>query len=497
MTGRLPFDPSKMKPKAPIKPARRERVAQGEAPTDALTVSQVTALVKDVLARHVETPVRVVGELSNFNDRGHWYLSLKDEADVLNCVMWSSAAKKVRFTPERGTQVVATGRLDYYGPQGKLQLYIDKLEPVGQGALELRFKQLCEQLRAKGWFDDAIKKPLPVFPQHLAVVTSKSGAAVQDVIKTARQRWAGCRLTVVDVRVQGEGSEDEIAGAIRTIDVARDKRAIDAIIVTRGGGSIEDLWAFNEPVVAKAIHACHLPIVAAIGHETDTTIAELVADRRCSTPTQAAAVLVAERDAEAQHLAQLTHRLVTATRRRHDMASSALKAAERHEVFRSPLAPIQLRRADLDHTQRRLAAVAQQRLSGDRLQLTRLEGAMRAIEPLGRLQAARQVLGEHQRRLAAAARQRQNSESERLAALERQLVVVGPQRVLERGFSYTTDSRGKLIRSVEAVKPGQMVTTRLADGSFDATVGGERKSLRRKRPKEGSEQGGLFEEDGA
>ncbi len=497
MTGHLPFDPSKMKPKAPTKRARRERAAQGDAPADALTVSQVTALVKDVLARHVETPVRVVGELSNFNDRGHWYLSLRDETDVLNCVMWSSAAKKVRFTPERGTQVVATGRLDYYGPQGKLQLYIDKLEPVGQGALELRFKQLCDQLRAKGWFDDELKKPLPAFPQHVAVVTSKSGAAVQDVIKTTRQRWAGCRLTVVDVRVQGEGCEDEIASAIGALDAARDKLTLDAIVVTRGGGSIEDLWAFNEPVVAKAIHACRLPVVAAIGHETDTTIAELVADRRCSTPTQAAAVLVAEREAEAQHLAQLAHRLLTATRRRCDSAAAALTAAERHAVFRSPLAPIQLRRADLEHAVRRLAGAAQRRLAGDRLELTRLAGAMRAYEPLGRVQAAREALAEHRRRLTAAVCQGHRRHSEQLAALHRQLNAVGPQRVLERGFSCTTDAKGKLIRSIKAVRPGQMITTRVADGTFDATVAGQREALSRKRPAEPDQQPDLFSGDGA
>lgn len=465
------FDANKAPDREPIKPARRERARAAEANDKPLTVSDVTALVKGVLADHVETPVRVVGELSNFNDRGHWYLSLKDDADVLNCVMWSSAARKVRFTPERGMQVVATGRLDYYGPQGKLQLYIDRLEPIGEGALELRFRQLCQALQKRGWFDDDAKQPLPAFPQHIAVITSAGGAAVQDVIDTTGQRWSGCRLTVIDVRVQGSGAADEIAAAISAADRAGASHGFEAIIVTRGGGSIEDLWQFNEPVVAEAIHNCRLPVVAAIGHETDITIAELVADRRCATPTQAAAVLAPDAVAEREHVAQLGHRLTTAGRRRVEAARAALRAVAGHAMFRSPSTPLDIRRAALTHRADRLTAAAGRVRHAEQMRLARCQAHLAALEPVGRIKRARQQLAAESRRLIAAATATARRRGERLDGLSRQLQAVGPQQVLARGFSVTTDSRGRLIRSTAQVAPGDRVTTRVADGAFDSTVG--------------------------
>lgn len=468
--GKRAFDPERMKRREPIKPARRESVEQRS--DDALSVSDVTAMVKGLLADHVDTPVRVVGELSNFNDRGHWYLSLKDDADVLNCVMWSSAAKNVRFTPERGTQVIAIGRLDYYGPQGKLQLYIDRLEPVGQGALELRFRQLCDELRTLGWFDQDAKQPLPTFPQHIAVITSAGGAAVQDVIDTAARRWPGCRLSIVDVRVQGSGAAEEIAAAIRAVDAAGEAMAVDAIIVTRGGGSIEDLWQFNERVVAEAVHECALPIVAAIGHETDITVAELVADRRCATPTQAAAVLVPDRRAELERMTQLGQRLRIAGRRRAEAARAALRAVAGHAMFRSPTAPIDGRRADLGHLMRRLSAANQRAVQRERVNLAERAGRLAALEPRGRIDRARANLTENRRRLHSAMAHLAAQKAARLEALNRELNAVGPQQVLERGFAVVTDEQGKLVRSTDQVKPGDRVRATLADGRFDATVEG-------------------------
>lgn len=193
---------------------QRERARLGDKKSEAMSVSQLTLLVKDTLAQHTPQPVRVVGEIGDFNERKHWFLSLKDEDNVVNCVMWASAAKKVRFSPQRGMQVLATGRLDYFGPQGRLQLYLDKLEPVGEGALELRFRQLCDELRAAGYFDEGRKRALPMFAERIAVVTSASGAALQDVIRTAAGRWPGCRLVLVDVWVQGAEAAPQIARAL-------------------------------------------------------------------------------------------------------------------------------------------------------------------------------------------------------------------------------------------------------------------------------------------
>jgi exodeoxyribonuclease VII large subunit len=455
---RLPFNPDRVRrPEAP-RPAQRERAAIGaDAQRDALTVTQVTLLVKSTLADHTPAPLKVVGEISNFADRNHWYLSLKDEQNVLDCVMWASAARKVRFRPERGTQVVATGRLDYYGPQGRLQLYIDKLQPVGQGELELRFAQLCEELRGLGYFDEDRKRPLPAFPQRIAVVTSAKGAAIQDVIHTTHQRWAGCRLCLVDVPVQGATAAPSIARAVGWLSQRAAKLRLDAIILTRGGGSIEDLWAFNERVVADAVLGCTVPIVAAIGHEVDTTIAELVADRRCATPTQAAAVLVPDAAAERHRLGQSRHRLATALRRRAEIGRDRVAAIGRHPLFAQP----------------------------DRL-----------------VRAAGDRLDDRAARLARAGRQRLARAGDRLDALRRQLESVGPRSVLARGFTYTTRADGRLVRRTADAAHGEELVTHVTDGQIRSVVrrgaGSGRSSKaaarpRRKRPdRPGPGSEGLF-----
>ncbi len=447
---RLPFDPDKLRKPDTGTTARRERARTGDG-EDALSVTQLSLMIKDALTHHVKSPLRVVGELSNFRDRRHWYLSLKDEANVIDCVMFASAAAKVRFQPEQGQQVVATGRLDFYGPQGKTQLYLDKLEPVGIGALELRFRQLCEELRAAGYFDDAHKQPLPVFPQRLAVVTSESAAALQDVIRTAQQRWPGIELRLVDVRVQGDEAAAQIARAIERLSRHHGRLGIDAVILTRGGGSLEDLWAFNERIVADAIYACDLPVVAAIGHETDTTIAELVADLRCSTPTQAAAMLVPDRAAELQHVDQLEQRLRTGLLRYGQHQRARLDAIIRHEWFRKP------------------------------------------AEYIGRL---KREMDERHRRLATAQQQGLTTRSKEIEAMEKQLQAVSPLNVLTRGYSYTTDEQGRILRSTKDATGGQLIRTHLSDGTIDSRVEGRpaKPTSRRKSAKPTDTDPGLFGE---
>ncbi len=425
---RLPFDPGKLPKRDVGKPARRERarVAGSAAGADeALTVTQVALLIKQTLATRLPPKLKVVGELSNIRDRRHWYLSLKDEENVIDCVMFASAAAKVAFRPEQGQQVVATGHLDFYGPQGRIQLYLDQLEPVGMGALELRFRQLCEELRAAGYFDDRRKKPLPVYPQRLAVVTSRSGAAWQDVIRTARQRWPGIGLCLVDVRVQGADAAPQIARAIAMLSARHERWGVDAVILTRGGGSLEDLWAFNERIVADALRDCRVPVVAAVGHETDTTIAELVADLRCSTPTQAAASLVPDQATEHQHLDQLGRRLRIGLVRHTQHQRARLEAVARHAWFRRPAEYVKRLKREMDQRQRRLGA---------------------------------------------AARQASRDRRRHVDALARQLAAVSPLRVLERGYSLTTDDEGRILRSAGQVRAGQMIRTRLADGRVDSRV---------------------------
>jgi exodeoxyribonuclease VII large subunit len=411
----LPFDP--------------DHALGAEAPTEhrskPLTVSAVAELIKSTLEQHTPSPLAVIGQVSNLSCRGHWYFSLKDETAVLGCVAWSSTARGFGFVPEDGAEVIATGHLSHYGPQGRTQLYVRHLEPVGAGALELRFRALCKELRGLGYFDEARKKPLPPLPWRVAVITSAAGAALQDVIATAAGRLPAVGLVLIDVRVQGEGAAEQVAAAIRMADDRRSELGIDAILVTRGGGSAEDLWAFNERIVADAAYACALPLVAAIGHESDTTVIELVADVRAATPTQAVVRLVPARSQLEQQVGHLQDRLRFLLGRHLERQRQRLQLAGRFPLFRDPGALVKQAR----------------------------EAVAKLEERLGR------ATGVHVRRC-----------RDRLEAVGRHLAGVDPRGVLNRGYSYTTTADGRLVASVDDVKPGSRMTTHVADGAIESVV---------------------------
>lgn len=466
---RLPFNPQDLPDRDVGQPARRERSRKQS--DDALTVSELTDLIKGVLIESMPAPLRVVGEVSNLRQRnGHWFLSLKDEQAVIDAVVWASTARRMTFQPEQGQQVLATGKCDFYGPQGKLQLYLDRIDPIGEGALERRLRQLIDKLREAGYFAEERKRALPAFPQQIAVITSKSGAALQDVIRTAQQRWAGCRLFLLDVRVQGAEAAEEIAAAICWLSKHHQRMAIDAAIVTRGGGSLEDLWCFNEPVVAEAIFHATLPIVAAIGHETDTTVAELVADLRCSTPTQAAAQLVPDARTEQRHLDQIADALATALRRHAMHSRQHLESLARHEMFRRPDRLLDRPGQRWGDAVRRLTEVLRQAAETRRRRIETCHTALAQVEPRGRLAAANERLTALTSRLTTTLAHSQALRKRRLEDLRLRLESVGPASVLQRGFSYTTDSRGRVIRSVAQARPGQPIRTRLTDGTIDSHV---------------------------
>lgn len=385
------------------------------------TVARLAGAVQSALQEGLPTRIRVVGEISNLSARNHWFFSLKDAEASIRAVMFASAARRVGFEARNGLSVVATGRIDYYGAQGSVQLYVDALEAVGEGELEAAFRRLATELRAEGLFAPERKRPLPACPRAIAVVTSRSAAALQDVRDTARRRWPGCRLVLVDVRVQGPAAAPGIVSALRSLSRNGPGLGLDAVLLTRGGGSIEDLWAFNEPEVVRAVAECSLPTVAAIGHETDTTLAELAADARCATPTQATMVLVPDAAQLAEQAAHLERRLSLAVQRHLEVAASRVRAAARHPLFSEPA---------------RLVADAR-----------------------GRVATAEQRLGlAVPRRLAAAA--------DRLAAAERTLVAIGPQRVLARGYTLTTDAEGRLLRNVAEAGRAAALVTRFADGEL-------------------------------
>jgi len=487
----------------------------GAAP---ITVSALLGRVKGALAAQLGGRLAVVGEISNFrrHDSGHLYFSLKDPGGQIAAVMFRAAAAKCKFEPADGLEVVAEGRVDVYEVQGKLQLYVTRLSPRGEGALELAFRQLVEKLRGEGLFDPARKKPLPAYPAAIGVITSPTGAAVRDICRTIRRRWPAARIHLIGVRVQGEGAADEIARAIRLADANAEKLHLDVLIVGRGGGSLEDLWAFNTEPVARAIFDCRVPIVSGVGHETDTTVADMVADLRAATPTAAAERATPDRDQLRRLLAQLGGRLGRNVAEQFSRGRAALKLAERSEFFRNPLHRIHTLTQRVDEGASRLRGALIERHGRAAAALHRLQTALRwslghlarrraealaetrtrlaAAHPTQRLRLGRRDVAGIQRHLATLIRSRHAAETARLDRLEQTLEALSYRAVLGRGYSVTRDAAGKLVRSAKDVAWGDRLQTELADGRIRSLVEGPRP--RRRRPKPSVDpDAGLFSQD--
>ena len=267
---------------------------QTQTRTKVYTVTQVNSLVKDVLQANLPSWLTIKGEITDWKQHqsGHCYFCLKDEESVLPCAMWRGSFSKVKFKPGNGLAVLVSGSIDLYVPQGRYKLIVDEMIPAGMGALQLAFEQMVRKLEAEGLFSPAHKKPLPKYPQRIGILTSESGAAVHDIADSIYNRWPCTRLALYPVPVQGPGAAEAIAAAIRDVNRRNDRLKLDVLIVGRGGGSLEDLWAFNEEVLARAIFESRIPIISAVGHEVDVTVADLVADARASTPTKAGVVAV-------------------------------------------------------------------------------------------------------------------------------------------------------------------------------------------------------------
>lgn len=465
-------------------------MAAATHPPDApWSVAELARRIDAAMRQGFPTPIRVAGEISGFRDRTHWYFDLKDEQAVVNCAVFASNAKRVPFTPRDGLHVIAKGRLEFYAKGGKVTLLIDALEPVGAGALDLAYRALCDELRGLGWFAQERKRPLPAFPRRIAVLTSRTGAALQDVLVTMRKRCPAVEVLTADVRVQGDKAAPEIARAIRWISKHATRLGIDALLVTRGGGSMEDLWCFNDRAVAKAILDCSIPVVAAIGHETDTTIAELVADERCATPTQAAMRLTPDNAALARQVGA-THRRLAAQIARHVRAESQrLASVARHPALSDPARLVDAaseRCEDLvDELRKSMDAALADRTGHLDVLATLLErqrptvllarGATRVDDAARRLNATLDHAVERSR--------------ERVQALARHLDAVAPLRVLERGYSVTTDSRGRLVRSVVQAPTGGTLMTRVSDGLIRSVVQAKDAAPKPAKPV----HGGLFD----
>lgn len=433
------------------------------------TVSQVNTLIKVVLEESLPPRMTITGEISDWkhHSSGHCYFSLKDESAILPCVMWSSKFKTIRFAPEDGMAVFATGHIDVYTAGGKYQLYVDKLDPAGVGALQLAFEQMVRKLQTEGLFDEAHKKALPPYPMRIGIVTSESGAALHDITDSIHSRWPCAKLFLYPVPVQGEGAAEKIAAALRDINRRNRKLRIDVLIVGRGGGSLEDLWAFNEEVLARAIFDSQIPIISAVGHEVDTTIADLVADARASTPTKAGVAAVPDMEEVLSQLDAMQRNLSNQTKARLQMARQDLQIILADALFRNPLTLVQNAEQLLDELAIDLAQAMREHLSQAQHQVsTRYEQIVR-IEPHRLIGRKMVELNDWKSRTDKAISAILNKCRMQLTAGENRLTALNPKSVLHRGYSITTDKKtGSVVKTAQDVQLGDDLLTELAGENF-------------------------------
>ena len=390
-----------------------------------LSPSQVSQYIKGFMDQdRLLSGLLVRGELSNYKmyPSGHHYFSLKDREGSLRCVMFRGDAASLRFRPENGMQVIAAGRVTVFPRDGQYQLYCTRLTPEGVGDLYLAFEQLKEKLAREGLFDPQHKKPIPAFPGTIALITSPAGAAVRDMVRILRARWPMSRVKILPVRVQGAGSAEEIAAAITW---ANAYSVADLIITGRGGGSMEDLWAFNEEIVARAIYASDIPVISAVGHEPDVTISDFVADLRASTPSNAAELAVPDRLELAGSLRSLGERLEGGIAQKLTNSRRVLNRLAASRAMTEPGAYFKDKRLLLDYQSRRLVHGLERSVSGQRERLGRLSAALDAMSPL---------------------------------------------KVLGRGYSIALKESGGVISSVKDAVPGENFTLKVSDGQLDCTV---------------------------
>lgn len=394
-----------------------------------LSVSAAAAAVKELLEAELP-PVWIAGEISNLvrAGSGHVYLTLKDASAQLKCAFFRGFAMRLKFDPRNGQEVLARGRISFYPQKGDAQFYIEEMQPKGLGAAELALRQLKEKLLAKGYFDPKRKRPLPTFPTRVALIASATGAAIRDMVELFAQRWPLCEVIVRHSRVQGDGAAEEIASGVRLLGRLHEdgELPLDAIVLGRGGGSTEDLWAFNEEVVAEAIFHSPVPVVSAVGHEIDVTVADLVADKRAETPSAAAVLLTPDQRELMASLLDARTRLTETIARRVQLGRERLDQIASRPAFRKPLDRIREREQKLDDVAARL-----NRAVGRRVERAK----------------------------------------DKLAAVAEQLDSLSPLNVLKRGYSLTLTADGEqVIRDAAEVSPGDRIVSRLANGRVVSRV---------------------------
>jgi exodeoxyribonuclease VII large subunit len=432
------------------------------------TVTELTGRIRDLFARNF-TDILVEGEISNCHEAqsGHVYFTLKDDRAQVRCVCFKNQLRLMKFRPEDGLHVTVRGSISVYETRGEYQIYVEHIEPVGLGALQLAFDQLKKRLEAEGLFTAERKKPLPLLPRCIGLITSPTGAAVRDIVRILRRRFHNLRLTVYPVHVQGEGAAAEI---VRALEFFNRKQTVDVLILARGGGSLEDLWPFNEEAVARAIAASTIPVISGVGHETDFTIADFVADVRASTPSAAAELVVQTRREFDKHISELRGALMEQMRYRIAVLSRRVHEFAARRGFRRPLDLLRQHRQRADEMTARLARGLHASLEQSRKRFTVAHLRIISFDFRMKIAALRLRLEKRGTELAARAERRLRAKREALDRLRLQLEERSPLRVLERGYAIATDVAGNVLRDATQVALGDTVAIQLHRGTLSTEV---------------------------
>jgi exodeoxyribonuclease VII large subunit len=433
----------------------------------ALSVTELTTQLKTVVERTF-VDVYVEGEISNFrrHTSGHWYFSLKDEAATLRCASFRMQNRLIRFIPEDGLHIIARGRLSIYDARGEYQLIVEHLEPVGAGALQLALEQLKKRLAADGLFSVERKRPLPLLPRCIGVITSPTGAAVRDIIRVLKRRNEAVSVLIAPVRVQGESAAPDIARAVRLLN---SRKEVDAIIVGRGGGSTEDLSCFNDEAVARAIYNSRVPVISAVGHETDFTIADLVADLRASTPSAAAEMVASAHDEMCARITGLTEDMRKAVRYGLLALRRTLSELESSRAFPQVQSRIRGFAQRVDDAGYSMESVLGAALKSRRARHAALTLRLSDSDLRRRVIEQRARLAELGGRLDACARILLDDRSERVSLAAGKLDSLSPLGVLARGYAIAFDAEGRVIKRAAAVKSGGRVRVRVSEGEIECT----------------------------
>ncbi|GGB34654.1 exodeoxyribonuclease 7 large subunit [Lentibacillus populi] len=433
----------------------------------------VTALTKYIKRKFDSDPhlknIWLKGEISNFkhHSRGHMYLTIKDEQTRIQAVMFAGNNRRLKFQPENGMNVLIKGEIGVFEPHGQYQLYIQQMEPDGIGALYLAFEQLKEKLNKQGYFDQSVKKQLPMYPKHIGVITSPTGAAVRDIITTIKRRYPIVATTVIPVLVQGRNAAASIK---RAIELANEKAMFDLLIVGRGGGSIEELWSFNEEAVAHAIFHSKIPIISAVGHETDITISDYIADLRAPTPTGAAEMAVPSQTELQEKIIGLKRSLTRAMKQKAHTSEQQLNQMQEAYAFRYPKQLVVQKEQELDKQVERLSKAFRQVLTTKRGSLQNIEQRLVTQHPKSQVAQMKKELKQLEKQHTFLMKQIVEKKSAQFTNIIEKLTLLNPLETMKRGYAIPFAHNGEIIHSAGKVEINDKITVKLADGSLACNV---------------------------